>query len=334
MYLQEFYQKYPATGVRLSTGKDFTYRYYENPAAKSTLVLLTGGIGLSDLFYLHFERFAKDFSVMTFDYQVQFAGNREFAAAVAELLERLGIKAWLVGQSLGGIVAQIIAKNHPEVVEGLVLSNTCSLARDMGDEAYTHLMGMIESEEKSKRLLKWMPFSLFKRLINILVLFLLHAIAGGFQMLGVGNTALKAVSWVTMSLIAIHIIIGIKLTADTLIAQRKAGVAYFKENKLFWVRRLSGFAVMLLLFFHFTAFGYYIGDAYRLRWFTFGKLTTQILLVIALAVHVISNIRPVIISFGIKSLKQWIGDILIVLSALLLFMATAFVVYFLRWNVL
>ena len=37
--------------------------------------LLMGGIGLSDLFYKHFTRFAGDCSVLTFDYQIQFADN-------------------------------------------------------------------------------------------------------------------------------------------------------------------------------------------------------------------------------------------------------------------
>lgn len=170
MDLQEFYQKYPAETLRLEGGKDFTYRYFKNPKGSPTLVLLTGGIGLSDLFYLHFSRFAEEFSVLTFDYQVQFADNREFAAAVAELLEGLKIKAWLVGQSLGGIVAQIIAKNYPHVVEGLVLSNTCSLAKDMGEEAYQHLMNMIVGQQKSKKLLKVIPFSLYKKLIKKMVM--------------------------------------------------------------------------------------------------------------------------------------------------------------------
>ena len=88
--------------------------------------------------------------------------NGEFSDAVAELLQRLGEKAWLVGQSLGGVVAQVIAARHPEVVEGLVLSNTCSLAKDMGDEAYSHLKKMMESQKKSKKLLSVLPFSLFQ----------------------------------------------------------------------------------------------------------------------------------------------------------------------------
>ena len=100
MTLDEFRKEYPATAITLKSDKPFTYRYYKNPQGKATLVLLTGGIGLSDLFYLHFDRLARDFSVLTFDYQTQFADNGEFADAVVELLRHLGARAWLVGQSL------------------------------------------------------------------------------------------------------------------------------------------------------------------------------------------------------------------------------------------
>ena len=95
MTLAEFRRTYPAATFTVSSGKLFTYRYYQNPQAKATLVLLTGGIGLSDLFYKHFARFARDFSVLTFDYQLQFGDNGEFADAVAELLRHLKEKVWL-----------------------------------------------------------------------------------------------------------------------------------------------------------------------------------------------------------------------------------------------
>ena len=131
MNIVEFRKKYPTDTLTLSSGKSFSYRYYKNSQAKTTVVLLTGGIGLSDLFYLHFERFTKDFSVITFDYQICFTDNEEFAQTVSELLHCLVEKVWLIGQSLGGIVAQIIAVHHAEVVEGLVLSNTCSLSKAM-----------------------------------------------------------------------------------------------------------------------------------------------------------------------------------------------------------
>ena len=166
MSLKEFRRKYPPQTMTLDNGKPFTYRYYRNPKAAATVVLLTGGIGLSDLFCRHFEWFAGDFSVLTFDYQIQFADNGEFTDAVAELLRRLRKKAWLVGQSLDGVVAQVIAFRHPEVVEGLVLSNTYSLAKDIGDEAYSHLKKMIESQKKFKKLLSVLPFFLIKCLME------------------------------------------------------------------------------------------------------------------------------------------------------------------------
>ena len=68
MNLEDFRRKYPAQTMTLDNGKTFTYRYYRNPKAAAAVVLLTGGIGLSDLFYRHFEWFAGDFSVLTFDY--------------------------------------------------------------------------------------------------------------------------------------------------------------------------------------------------------------------------------------------------------------------------
>lgn len=166
MTLAEFRRAYPVATFLVSSGKPFVYRYYENPNAKATLVLLTGGIGLSDLFYKHFVRFAEEFSVLTFDYQIPFADNAQFADAVAELLRHLKEKVWLVGQSLGGVAAQIIARRHPDVVDGLILSNTCSLSGSMSEAGYQDLMKMIQSQRTFKKWLAVLPFSLIKRMMK------------------------------------------------------------------------------------------------------------------------------------------------------------------------
>lgn len=170
MNIAEFRQIYPTDILVLPSGKSFPYRYYKNPQAKATIALLTGGLGLSDLFYLHFDRLAKEFSVLTFDYPICAADNKALAQAVAELLHHLGEKVWLVGQSLGGVVAQIIAARHPEVVAGLVLSNTCSLFQDMSPSAHAHLMNMIKSQEKFKKLLSILPLSTVKQSIKRVVM--------------------------------------------------------------------------------------------------------------------------------------------------------------------
>ena len=166
----------------------------------------------------------------------------------------------------------------------------------------------------------------------ILVLFIIHGIFGALLLAGYGSSALKSMAWTATLLTAIHIVISLKLTFDTLKIQNKTGVSYFRENRLFWARRISGFAVIVLLVFHMTAYGYSAGGFYRLKVFDIIKLITQILFAAALGTHVISNAKPMLISFGVRSLKPRTEDILIVLSVLLFCMTAAIVIYYLKWN--
>ncbi|MGN1134614.1 MAG: alpha/beta fold hydrolase [Oscillospiraceae bacterium] len=164
MNIEEFRRKYPLQKMQIN-GADFTYRYYKNDSSSATLVLLTGGIGLSDLFYSHFDRFARDFSVITFDYHEAYPTLTALADAADVLFEKLGEKVWLVGQSLGGVCAQIFAKLHPENVEGLVLSNTTSLAEDMGGEGLACLENMVAGQKKMRKTLQLIPFGIYKKII-------------------------------------------------------------------------------------------------------------------------------------------------------------------------
>lgn len=168
----------------------------------------------------------------------------------------------------------------------------------------------------------------------IMILFLIHAVAGGFQLMGLlpgGIGILSVLAKALVVLIVIHTFIGVKLTWDSILACRKSGVSYFKENRLFWARRISGFAIFIFMLIHVMLFLGKNDGVYRLNFFGTFQLITQILMVISVAVHVITNINPLIISFGIKSLKEYAVDILIVLSGILLFTGAGFVVYYLRW---
>ena len=173
---------------------------------------------------------------------------------------------------------------------------------------------------------------------GIVVLLLMHMIAGGLQMAGFlsgGKKWLTLLSWVMLVMIAVHAIIGFKLTIDTLRLQKKTGVSYPKENRLFWARRISGFALMAFVVCHLLIFmGTTQNGAFRLHLFAGAELTTQILLVLSLAVHILSNLSPMLIGLGIRAFRTFLPDVLAVLSVLLLAAGMAFVVYFIRWNVL
>ena len=166
----------------------------------------------------------------------------------------------------------------------------------------------------------------------ILVLCVLHGVLGSFQLLGWGTVTNKWLTHGLLTLAALHGLVSLKLTWDAVRVWKRTGAPYLRENALFWARRISGVALMVLLVFHVTAFSYAAEGAFRLRWFTAARLATQLLLVAALAVHVITNVKPALIAFGIRRLKPRAADLLFVLSLLLLLFAAALIVYYIRWN--
>lgn len=167
--LDTYHRKIPWKTLKVGKNK-FQYRYYKNPQSSVTLMLLMGGVGLSDMFYLHFARYAKTFSVITFDYQTPFTSQKEFADMVAKLLEFLDVKVWMIGHSLGGITAQIIAKYHPERVEGMVLSDTIPLIKDVGQGAEICLKDMLDELEKGKNMFHRAPFTFYKKMAKSVII--------------------------------------------------------------------------------------------------------------------------------------------------------------------
>ncbi len=173
--------------------------------------------------------------------------------------------------------------------------------------------------------------------MTIFALFLFHVIVGSFTLFGFtegGSAVMQIVTWVMLLAVCVHAVIGIKLTIDTLTAIRKSGANYFKENKLFWVRRISGFAVMLFIISHIIIFmGHNGADGYRLNLFDVPQLILSVLLVLTLVLHIVTNIRPLMTALGARSGMALIGDIAFVLSVVLFAAGIAFVVYFVSWSV-
>jgi len=174
---------------------------------------------------------------------------------------------------------------------------------------------------------------------GMMVTFIIHAITASGTLLGSNAVNNKVIARASAGFAAAHMVVGTVLTIRTLKSLKSAArdgrkVSYFKENKLFWTRRISGFAIIIPLVMHLFIFTSPSGntDAYRLNVFTTGRMISQILLVITLAVHIITNVKPVLITFGIKRLKPYSTDIILVISVLLLIFAVAFLVYYIRWR--
>ena len=173
----------------------------------------------------------------------------------------------------------------------------------------------------------------------IMLLFLFHIITGSLQLAGIvpgGNMVMKIAAEIMGVAVLAHALTGAKLTADTLIAQKKSGAGgYYKENRLFWARRISGFAVLLFMLAHTSIFAgnNKSGAAFRLNLFDVPQLVCSLLLVLTLLLHIGTNIKPLMNAFGVSGRsKELSADIAVIVSVLLLLAGAAFVIYFIRWG--
>ena len=164
-------------------------------------------------------------------------------------------------------------------------------------------------------------------ILSVLLLFicLLHGLMGSFMLLGISSGAGKFLAWIGVGILAAHTVLGLLLTAQTFRASRSGGKLYGKQNALFWARRTSGLAILLMLFFHIGVFGRVQDGVYILFPFTTVRLLTQLLLVASVFV-------PLLVSLGIVRDKEQRGDLYLILSILVLFAAGSIILYYIGWN--
>ena len=66
------------------------------------------------------------------------------AADAAAILRELGVApAVVAGYSMGGVIAQLVARDHPDVISGLVLSGTCQHFQDAETRKLWKWMGVV-----------------------------------------------------------------------------------------------------------------------------------------------------------------------------------------------
>ena len=170
----------------------------------------------------------------------------------------------------------------------------------------------------------------------MIILLIVHGVWGAFQLSGIvpGGSLIRAIlAFILVTAVAIHTVIGIKLTADTLTSIRRSGASYFKNNVEFWIRRISGFALILFIIYHLCVFMGLDDEIFRLRHFDGVSLAAHILLAVSLIIHLMFNIKPLCIALGIAN-RKYVKDVIIILSIVLAICAVGFIIYYLRWNIL
>lgn len=128
--------------------------YYEDEATGTPLVLLHGLGGSSRVWDQHVPALAKHHRVIRPDLRGFGRSARppgpysveQYAADLLAVLRGAGVE-WvhLLGISLGGVIAQRFALDHPWLVRGLILVSTSSEVNEKGTAAWRRLADLVES---------------------------------------------------------------------------------------------------------------------------------------------------------------------------------------------
>ncbi len=170
----------------------------------------------------------------------------------------------------------------------------------------------------------------------LIVLLLFHVLTGSLLMVGViknGILILRILANILALFLIIHIIIGVIFVIDTQKIKKQTKAPYQSLNRSFWLRRDSGFAMVILLVLHLPIFITDDGLHNISNPFGIFQLIISILLLLSILVHVGTNLLPLFIAFGqdghdLASKLKLIATVIIVALATI-----AFVYYFIRWNI-
>ena len=161
----------------------------------------------------------------------------------------------------------------------------------------------------------------------ILILIIDHIIFASMHLLGTGANVFVPVALFMLTLVLIHAIISLIITINAEKVGINTKARYNKENEQFWLRRVSGLAIMVLAIMH----AYLeaknengVPNVARMpKIFEF----TLPLLILSVGIHVFQNTRPLLISLGIKKINLFekiIKILVIMLTCLAMFSIVTF----------
>ena len=157
--------------------------------------------------------------------------------------------------------------------------------------------------------------------------FAAHGITNGLYLVGVLDEPMKGIAHIAELFAWIHIFIGIFLTVQGFIASAKSGASYASENRRYIAVRISGILIAVFMLMHIIGFAH----AENQRAFPLPALIVNLLFVAALAVHIICNLRPQLMSLGLESSS--VKGIAVIAAVLLAAFALAFAITYLQWRV-
>ena len=133
----------------------------------------------------------------------------------------------------------------------------------------------------------------------VLLLLILHLIMGSVTLLSPVFLLQSQFAVVFLGFVCVH---GARALWKTLGRKKpRALLSYAGRNRGLWVRVLSGAAILILAFIHRTLWTIRTPFGVLLRDFEWPSLLAQELLTAALLIHILLNLRPLLMDSGLES---------------------------------
>ena len=143
-------------------------------------------------------------------------------------------------------------------------------------------------------------------IITILIILLLcdHLLFGSLYMLGTGAGVITGMAHTLILLVIIHALISMIVTLRAEKAGFKTKARYNRENREFWLRRTSGVCVLVFALMHAYSMQKNERGIPNIAFMPKIFELTLVLLLISAAVHMFVNIRPLLISLGVRNIDR------------------------------
>ena len=137
--------------------ENFEMKYFSFGHGEKTMLIIPGVSVLSvmlsaDAVAGAFNMFAEEYTVYLFDYRnnlPDYFGVEDMAKDLAEAMKTLGLSnAYIMGTSHGGMIAQYLAVNNPELVSKMVVVSTLSRQNEVSRATFSEWVRLADSGDR------------------------------------------------------------------------------------------------------------------------------------------------------------------------------------------
>lgn len=145
--IRRFNEKHKMNTVKIGGGD---FNYVLSGSGEKKIVLFTAGSGLYEGFYRHIQLLEEKYTVVAFDYPEGKKDIYHLVDSIAEFLKSINFnKSYFIGESLGGLVVELFMKKYPKMIEGVVLTNTGTITKNIPNTMRKEVVDGIKSAIKT-----------------------------------------------------------------------------------------------------------------------------------------------------------------------------------------